>query len=273
MTEQEKMDSRLGVSDLLEIMKTLRHPEKGCPWDLEQSYRSIVSHTLEEAYEVADTIERGDLEALRDELGDLLFQVVFYAQIASEENRFDFDDVVDRIGQKLIRRHPHVFGEHQVADVVEQTQLWESLKQQEKGADSAVDGSILDGVLHSLPALTRAAKIQRKAALHGFDWPNLDGVLDKVEEELVELKEALLSEPSARDRIEEEMGDLLFSMVNLCRHLNLDGEGVLRRATVKFESRFRWMEGQINRQGNTLQELEITEMEAVWQQAKQALEQ
>ncbi|HIJ22408.1 MAG: nucleoside triphosphate pyrophosphohydrolase [Gammaproteobacteria bacterium] len=254
------------INRLLEIMQQLRDPERGCPWDLEQSYRTIVPHTLEEAYEVADAIERNALEELKGELGDLLFQVVFYAQIATEEGRFTFEEVVESINAKLVRRHPHVFGELEVENSTVQTQLWEQLKQQERGNKEGMDSSALDGVLDALPALTRAAKIQRRAAHVGFDWPEIGGVLDKVEEEFAELRQA--KELKER-RIEEEMGDLLFSMVNLCRHLGFDSEGVLRRATTKFENRFRQMERRIAEEGYSLQGMDSQQMEQFWQKIKE----
>ena len=257
------------MEQLLEIMRTLRDPERGCPWDLEQSYQTIVPHTLEEAYEVADAIERNALDELPGELGDLLFQVVFYAQIAAEEGRFTFSDVVDAISEKLIRRHPHVFGEEQVEDAVTQTARWEQLKAEER-QQSVGESSALDGVLGNLPALTRAAKIQRRAARVGFDWPDSTGVLDKVEEEFAELRAEIETHDSQQSqRIEEEMGDLLFSMVNFCRHLDLDAEGVLRRGTAKFERRFRLMEQLLQSEGKRLENgLGIEAMEEAWQQAK-----
>lgn len=257
-----------GMESLLEIMRTLRDPQRGCPWDLEQSYHTIVPHTLEEAYEVADTIERNALDELPGELGDLLFQVVFYAQIAAEEGRFTFSDVVTAISEKLVRRHPHVFGEEQVEDAESQTARWEQLKAEERQQEHG-ESSVLDGVLGSLPALTRSAKIQRRAARVGFDWPDSTGVLDKVEEEFAELRAEIEAAPQQSQQIEEEMGDLLFSMVNLCRHLDLDAEGVLRRGTVKFERRFRAMERQLQSEGRPLEKgLTIAEMETAWQQAK-----
>ncbi len=256
------------IEKLLEIMRALRDPEQGCPWDREQSYRTIVPHTLEEAYEVADAIESNDLGALRGELGDLLFQIVFYAQIAAEEGRFSFDEVVQSINQKLIRRHPHVFGDATVEDSSAQSEAWERLKSEERRERGEVAESILDGVLLSLPALTRAAKIQRRAVRVGFDWPEMGGVLDKVEEEFSELREELESGSPQQERIDEEMGDLLFSMVNLSRHLGLDGEGVLRRATAKFERRFRAMEQQLAVGNRELGQLSIEEMESVWIEVK-----
>jgi MazG family protein len=260
------------MEQLLDIMRLLRDPQRGCPWDLEQNYQTIVPHTLEEAYEVADSIEKGDLDALQGELGDLLFQVVFYAQLATEEGRFGFKEVVQSINQKLIRRHPHVFADVEVEDARSQTRLWEQLKQAERKSDSSSDDhqpSALDGVLEALPALTRAAKVQRRAAHVGFDWPDHSGVLDKVEEEFAELRVEIEQQQPAAEQVEEEMGDLLFSMVNLCRHLQLDGEGVLRRATTKFERRFRTMEMLLAEQGTHLEQLDQDAMEAAWQQVKQ----
>ncbi len=259
------MESR--INQLLEIMQTLRDPKKGCPWDLQQDFASIVPHTLEEAYEVADTIEQGELDALPDELGDLLFQIVFYAQIASEQGRFDFTDVVASICDKLIRRHPHVFADTAVEDVASQTRLWEQLKKQERG-DVRSESSLLDGVLNALPALTRAEKIQRKAAHAGFDWDATEEVVEKVEEELTELQDVLKTEANSPERIEEEFGDLLFSMVNLSRHLNVDSEGALRRATRKFESRFRSIEVQLHKQGESVENSSREQLERQWQLVK-----
>ncbi len=256
------------IEKLLEIMRALRDPEQGCPWDREQDYRTIVPHTLEEAYEVADAIERDDLEELRGELGDLLFQIVFYAQIATEEGRFTFAEVVHSINEKLIRRHPHVFDDATVEDAESQSEAWEQLKSEERRAKGETTASVLDGVLTSLPALTRAAKIQRRAARVGFDWPEMGGVLDKVEEEFAELRAELEAGSIQQNRVEEELGDLLFSMVNLARHLGLDGEGVLRRATTKFEQRFRAMEQQLAAGEAALSQLSIEQMERAWQRVK-----
>lgn len=259
------------IEQLLEIMRALRDPEQGCPWDLEQRYSTIVPHTLEEAYEVADTIEQGDLDALPGELGDLLFQIIFHAQIGAEEGRFTFADVVDSISEKLVRRHPHVFAREQIEDTEAQSLRWEQLKQQER--QQTESSSALDGVLANLPALTRAAKIQRRAAHVHFDWPDSSGVLDKVEEEFQELRDELEQgrvNPELVDsgRVEEEFGDLLFSIVNLGRHLKIDSEGALRRATRKFERRFRAMEQQLMVQGVQLEGLSVEQMEQAWQQVK-----
>ncbi len=249
-------------------MRALRDPERGCPWDLEQSYATIVPHTLEEAYEVADTIEQGNLDALPGELGDLLFQIIFYAQIGAEEGHFSFDDVVEHLSKKLIRRHPHVFAREQVDDVEAQSKRWEQLKQLERPQQDSA--SALDGVLNNLPALTRAGKIQRRAAHVHFDWPDSFGVMDKVEEEFQELRDEIKAGNlhTDSDKVEEEFGDLLFSIVNLGRHLKIDSEGALRRATTKFERRFRTMEQQLIEEGKPLGNATVEEMEQAWQQVK-----
>lgn len=257
------------IDQLLKIMQQLRDPVTGCPWDLEQNYASIVPHTLEEAYEVAETIEQHDLESLPGELGDLLFQIIFYAQLGAEEGRFNFFDVVTEISDKLIRRHPHVFANEVVSNTNEQTRLWEQIKQQEKGRKTSHQSSLLSGVLTTLPALTRAAKIQRKAAHIGFDWSESSEVLDKVEEELAELRHENTQQPPKPEHIEEELGDLLFSIVNLGRHLKIDSEGALRRATRKFEQRFQNMEQLCEQDGQSLETLSAEEMEQRWQQVKQ----
>lgn len=249
---------------LLEIMAKLRDPQGGCPWDLEQNYRTIVPHTLEEAYEVADTIEREAFDELQDELGDLLFQVVFYAQLAKEEQRFEFDDIVTSICDKLERRHPHVFGEKQVADSEEQTRHWEQLKAEERKAKADKTHSALDGIAHTLPAVTVAHKLQKRAARVGFDWPDELGVFDKVSEELAEVREAWGND----ERRAEEMGDLLFSVVNLARHAGVDAETVMRQANRKFEARFRQMEQALVKTGKKLEQLSIDEMEQAWQRVK-----
>ncbi len=253
------------IQRLLDIMAQLRNPDGGCPWDLEQDYRSIVPHTIEEAYEVADAIERDAFDELQDELGDLLFQVVFYAQLAREEQRFNFDDIVESICDKLERRHPHVFGDKQVADSAEQTRHWEQLKADERRAKAGQTHSALDGVAHTLPAVTVAHKLQKRAARVGFDWPDEQGVFDKIREELAEVSQAW-PEPGQRA---DEIGDLLFSCVNLARHAGVDSETVLRQANRKFESRFRKMEQQLGRAGKALNACKLDEMEAAWLRAKQ----
>ena len=230
------------IDRLLGIMKELRDPASGCPWDLQQDFRSIVPHTLEEAYEVADAIERGDLEALRDELGDLLFQVAFHSQLARERGAFGFEDVVAAICDKLTRRHPHVFAGVPVADADEQTRVWEGLKAQERQAGGqGGGGGALDGIPAALPALSRARKLGRRAADAGFDWPDATGARVKIDEELAEL-DRVIAEGSAGSRLEAELGDLLFSVVNVARHLRLDPEAALRRANDRFAGRYAHLE-------------------------------
>jgi MazG family protein len=228
------------IDRLLEIMKRLRDPVAGCPWDLQQDFRSIAPHTLEEAYEVADAIERDDLNALRDELGDLLFQVAFHAQLASERGAFSFDDVVDAICDKLTRRHPHVFGGVPVADAAEQSRVWEALKAGERKALGQGNGA-LAGIPMALPALTRARKLGRRAADAGFDWPDARGPRAKIDEELAELDREI-DEDKNTGRREAELGDLLFSVVNLARHLDIDPESALRRANERFGRRYAHLE-------------------------------
>lgn len=255
------------IERLLTIMRQLRDPEQGCPWDLAQTYRSIVPHTLEEAYEVADAIERGDFAELRDELGDLLFQVVFYAQLASEEERFDFDAIATAIADKLERRHPHVFGDMHHDDEQQQTRHWEALKAEERAQKSTTDRqSQLDGIARSLPALSLAQKLQKRAGQVGFDWPDYTGVIAKVEEELDELKQ----DWSDLDRREDELGDLLFSVVNLARHAGCDPEQALRRASRKFERRFRDMEAACHAQQRSLEQCSAEELDAHWRAIKQS---
>lgn len=260
------------IDRLLSIMSRLRDPESGCPWDRAQTYKTIVPHTLEEAYEVAETIEQEDYGALCDELGDLLFQIVFYAQLASEESCFDFADVVNAISDKLVRRHPHVFADAHFKDEQEQTRHWELLKQQERESrsDSATEEeqnqptSHLDGIARSLTALTLARKLQSRAARVGFDWPDVSGVFEKLQEEITELQAAWDDET----RRAEEMGDLLFTCVNLCRHAQVDPEQVLRQANNKFESRFRTMESAVHSGTESLEDLSPEQLESLWQRAK-----
>ncbi len=263
------------LPDLLHLMARLRDPQTGCPWDIKQSYATIVPHTLEEAYEVA--IERADFAQLPGELGDLLFQVVYYSQLANEEGRFDFAAVVDGITRKLIRRHPHVFP---TADLYEAAnpallteaavkQRWEELKAEERAEQASAPEqlSLLDDVPTALPALSRAAKLQKRAAHVGFDWPEALPVLDKVREELDEVLEAM-SENDAPS-VAEEVGDLLFAVVNLARHLKLDPEAALRRANGKFERRFRFIEQSLREAGRSLEDSSLDEMDALWGVAKQ----
>ena len=256
---------------LLEIMAKLRDPQGGCPWYLEQSFRTIVQHTIEEAYEVADAIEQDDLESLKSELGDLLFQTVFYAQMAREAGSFDMADVIRGLNDKMIKRHPHVFGQVSIADAEQQTHAWEKQKAEERAAQAAAKGlkpSAIDGVIPGLPALTRAEKLQKRAARVGFDWPEPAQVLDKIAEETQEIR-AALEEKLPRDSVAEEIGDLLFAVVNLARHLQIDSEGALRAANRKFERRFRRVEDILHAQGKEPAGSTLDEMGAAWVQAKQ----
>ena len=263
------------LEDLLHLMARLRDPQYGCPWDLKQDYASIVPHTIEEAYEVADTIERGDFEHLQGELGDLLFQVVYYSQLAREEGRFEFDGVVDSITRKLIRRHPHVFPTGELYAPVDTPSLseaqvksrWEEIKAEERAEASEPEQlSLLDDVPAALPALSRAAKLQKRAATVGFDWPDALPVLDKVREELDEVLQAMADGDA--DALEDEVGDLLFATVNLARHLKHDPEHALRRANRKFERRFRFIEQALRDSGRPIEDCNLDELDALWGEAK-----
>ncbi|MFO7305050.1 MAG: nucleoside triphosphate pyrophosphohydrolase [Gammaproteobacteria bacterium] len=252
------------ITRLLNIMSRLRDPNGGCPWDLEQTFQTIAPYTIEEAYEVADAIERGDMSDLREELGDLLFQVVFHSQIAKEHGAFTFEEVVNGICDKMERRHPHVFGTARITSAAEQTKAWEAHKRAERARTAR---SVLDGVPHALPALTRAAKLGKRAAEVGFEWPDTQGALDKVAEELDELR-AELSRSSSPERLANELGDVLFSILNVCRHLNVDPETALRRANAKFERRFRYVEERLREQGKSPAEATLEEMDVLWEQGK-----
>jgi ATP diphosphatase len=255
----------MSVRRLRDVMAALRDPQRGCPWDLEQSWASIAPHTIEEAYELADAIEHGDPDKVREELGDLLFQVVFQARIAEEQGLFDFDDVAATIAGKLERRHPHVFGTASVQSAAEQTVAWEAHKAAERRAAGGEDGA-LDGIALGLPALTRATKLGRRAAGVGFDWQHAAGVIDKVEEECRELREALAAENPAATHA--ELGDLLFSLAQLARHLGADPEAALRATSARFERRFRRMEDWLAEQGRTPRDADAAELEALWARAK-----
>jgi len=258
------------IDRLLAIMARLRHPTHGCPWDRAQTFGTIAPYTIEEAYEVAEAIETADHGALREELGDLLFQVVFHARLAEEAGLFAFEDVAAAIADKMERRHPHVFGDAPPTSAESLRADWETAKARERAAKAAGTGkpvSVLDGVGTALPALSRAAKIQERAARVGFDWPDVDGVLAKIDEELAEIREAIASgAPSARVR--EELGDILFSCVNLARRLAAEPEGTLREASRKFEARFRAMETALARSGKALQDASLAELEAEWSRVK-----
>jgi ATP diphosphatase len=257
---------------LVEIMARLRDPTGGCPWDVEQTFSTIAPYTIEEAYEVADAIERGDMEALKEELGDLLLQVVYHARMAEEIGAFDFEAVARAISDKMVRRHPHVFGPDEVAGAEAQTRAWEEHKAAERAAKAAEAGrraSVLDGVATGLPGLTRAAKIQRRAARVGFDWPEVLQVLDKIEEEVIELRKEITG-GGQPDRISDELGDLLFALVNLARHLDSDPEAALRHTNAKFERRFHAIEARFAALGRELSEANLEELEEAWQAAKAA---
>ena len=248
---------------LLAIMARLRDPERGCPWDRAQDFATIAPYTIEEAYEVADAIEQGDMSALKDELGDLLLQVVFHARMAEEEGHFAFDDVAGAIADKMVRRHPHIFGDAEVASVAAQNEAWEAHKAAERKAAGGHE-SVIDGVALALPALLRAAKMSRRAARIGFDWPDARAVIPKIREEIAEL-EAELDAGAAAARIEEELGDLLFAVANLARKLEIEPETALRRATAKFERRFRQVETLARERGIGD---DLDTLEALWQEVK-----
>lgn len=264
------MPERKPIDDLLDVMARLRDPEGGCPWDREQTFATIAPHTLEEAYEVADAIARGDRDALRDELGDLLFQIVFYAQMSREEGGFDFDDVARAITDKMVRRHPHVFGDAKISTAAAQTQAWEAHKTAERRRAAGSDGALasaLDGVALGLPALTRALKLQRRAARVGFDWPHRGPVIAKIREEVDELA-AALEDGAKHETLASELGDLLFAIVNLARHLGLDGEAALREANAKFERRFRAVEAKLAAAGKTPETSTLDDMDRLWEEVK-----
>ena len=264
------MTASSDLTRLLDIMARLRDPERGCPWDLEQSFVTIAPYTIEEAYEVAEAAERGEPEALKDELGDLLLQVVFHARMAEEARHFNFNDVARGIADKMIRRHPHVFANAEVEGSAAQTVAWEVQKAEERRAKAAAAGSpesALDGVGLGLPALTRAEKLQKRAARVGFDWPSTAPVFDKIDEEIAELR-AEINQGAASERIADELGDLLFAVVNLARRLSVDAEQALRGANRKFERRFRAIEERLTACGKTLADATLDEMEAEWQRVK-----
>jgi len=260
------------LQELLELMRELRHPERGCPWDQQQTFKTIAPYTIEEAYEVADAIERESLDELKGELGDLLFQVVFHSQMASEQGAFEFDDVARGIVNKMRSRHPHVFGDatHQTPDEVKQS--WEAAKAAERekaGAGGRV--SVLDDIALSLPALMRSEKIQKRVARIGFDWPAVEHVYEKMHEELLEVQEAAqLDDKAARaDALEDEVGDVLFVAVNLARHYKVDAEKSLRRANNKFEKRFRQVEKLAADAQQDMNEMSLAELDALWDRVKQ----
>lgn len=287
-----KLDSLYDLDDLLYLMRRLREPEKGCPWDLKQTYETIVPHTLEEAYEVADAIERGSPEDLRDELGDLLFQVVFYSQLAKEEQKFDFNGITDAIVRKLLRRHPHVFPNenlHAYHDTgtsfsdEDIKQQWEQIKARERAAKPQNDlehqpSSLLDDIPVNMPALNRAEKLQKRASQHGFDWQSLPPVLDKLEEEIAELKHEIrrfdgrdLRDPEVHKPLLDEMGDVFFCCVNLARFLKVNPDEALRSTNHKFYQRFTYLERSLASQGRKVDDCSLDELDRLWDKAKEAL--
>jgi MazG family protein len=247
-------------------MARLRDPDTGCPWDVQQDFDSIAPHTVEEAYEVADAIARRDHAGLRDELGDLLLQVVFHAQMAKEAGLFDFDDVAAALESKLLHRHPHVFGELVGQQDVDVAEIWETQKRAERSATG--EESALDAVTHGLPALLRAQKLQKRAARVGFDWDEAAAVFDKLAEEVDELRAAHRARDSAA--VGEELGDLLFATVNLARHLDVDAETALCAATGKFDRRFRYIEAQLRKEGRRMQDCPLAELDRLWERAKRS---
>lgn len=254
------------IAELIAVMARLRDPDKGCPWDIQQTFATIAPFTIEEAYEVADAIAQGDMAALQDELGDLLFQVVYHSRMAAEDDAFTFDDVASGITAKMIRRHPHVFGTTEIASAEAQTGAWEALKASERAAKGA--GSVLAGLPVALPALTRALKLQNRAARVGFDWPNLAPVFAKLQEEVGELQAELAQADT--DRLEDEVGDILFVMANVARHLKVDPEKALRRANAKFERRFHFIEQALAEMGKKPADSSLEEMDGLWDRAKAA---
>ncbi len=257
---------------LIFIMKSLRDPENGCPWDKEQTINSIKAYTIEEAYEVVDAIERNDIEGLRDELGDLLFHIIFYSEMADEDNHFNFYDVVKQVNKKLERRHPHVFSDHQAENIEQVKELWEQIKQQERDEAASskylVEDRLLDDIGKNMPAVQRAVKLQKRAASVGFDWTDSADIMDKLEEELKELREALNGSVNIDD-ISEELGDFMFCCINLARHYHIDSEIALRNTNDKFVRRFNYIEEVLRKQNKSLNDTTLEEMDALWDEAKE----
>ena len=252
------------INNLLQTFKKLRDPSQGCPWDKEQDFKSIASCSIEEAYEVADAIEREDFNDLKEELGDLFFQIIFHTGMAEEKKLFNFEEVVKELNDKLIRRHPHVFDKKQEMSASESLEIWEKEKKKEREKKNLI--SLMDDIPKNLPSLTRAKKIQKRAKSVGFDWQNENEVLRKIDEELDELKRAKASQK--KEDISEEIGDLFFTLVNLSRHYNLEPEDIIRKANLKFETRFRKMEDEASMANVDLKDLEINELETLWQRIK-----
>lgn len=264
------MSGRNDIQTLLNIMARLRDPDGGCPWDLQQDFASIAPYTVEEAYEVADAIDRNDLDDLKDELGDLLLQVVFHAQMASEQGAFDFGDVVASISDKMVRRHPHIFADARVAGAGDVSANWEQIKRAERAARGETDDSALAGISRGLPEWQRATKLQSRAARTGFDWPDPVPVLDKLREEVDEVQAEFAAGPvdANQARLQEEIGDVLFVCANLARHARVDVGTALRQANLKFERRFRAMEAHARARGGAMQDLDLAQQEALWRQVK-----
>lgn len=254
------------IQDFIELIAQLRHPEKGCPWDLKQNYESMIPCLIEETYEVIDAIQKKDIANLREELGDLLLQVVFFSQLASEDQYFNFDDVLNDVAEKIIRRHPHVFADAKAENEEEALARWNSIKALEKS--KAQNQSILDNVPSASPALMRAQKLQKQCSKIGFDWTEISPVFEKIEEELQEVKEEVNKNPQNIERIEEEIGDLFFATVNLSRHLKCNAEESLRKANLKFEQRFRKVEQKAKEMGKELTALSLIEMDILWDEVK-----
>ena len=258
----KELNEQLNI--LIKTFKELRNPESGCPWDREQTFKSIASCSIEEAYEVADAIEREDFDSLKSELGDLLFQVIFHAEMASEKEIFDLKDVIFELNDKLTRRHPHVFEDGSVSSAQDSLKIWEDIKAQERKEKK--QDSLMDDVPVNLPSLSRAKKLQKRAARVGFDWQNSDRVFDKIDEEILELKNEKATEN--KERISEEIGDIFFTLVNLTRHYDLDPEDIIRKANLKFEMRFRKMEQLAEQMNERLNDMTLEQLEIMWQKVK-----
>ncbi|QYJ79735.1 nucleoside triphosphate pyrophosphohydrolase [Shewanella sp. FJAT-51860] len=277
---ESEVTTSIDMAPLLKIMEKLRDPKTGCPWDKAQTYQTIVPFTLEEAYEVADTIERLAIDELPDELGDLLFQIVFYCQIGKEQGKFDFGTVIDKITDKLTRRHPHVFGELSLEGASASQQVkanWEAIKAAEREQKALADNSeyqsasqvsVLDNIPRSLPALSRSIKIQQRVARVGFDWPELEPVVAKIQEEIEEVLHEVNQPQVDQAKVQAEMGDLLFAVVNLARHLKLEPEQALRQANLKFERRFKGVETLAFENGKALDEYSLEELDGFWERVK-----